>query len=247
MRHGLECEVVRPESLDEVQRARLTDELFELNQCIFAGVGREQFAHKLFNPSARWTRIQVLRENGTPVGYCAVHLFDMHLHRHHQVVIRAEAGILRQYRGGGTTFAFGFRQAIRYKLLHPRQSVYLFCTLVHPSSFHLLACRFRECYPNHRRATPAAVQTLMYELADAFAEPRLSPDDPAIRQVGWSTRDSAEETAFWLASDTPDVQLFLRLNPGYRQGHGLVILVPLTLGNLLLTLVALPWCRLPHH
>lgn len=75
----------------------------------------------------------------------------------------------------------------------------------------------------------------MYELADTFGEPRVDPDDPAIRQVGWITRDSEDETAFWHASDKADVQLFLRLNPGYREGHGLVTLVPLTLGNLILT------------
>jgi len=65
--------------------------------------------------------------------------------------------------------------------------------------------------------------------------------------VGWITRDRVDETAYWHASDKPDVQLFLRLNPGYRQGQGLVILVPLTLGNMLLTLTVLPWRRLPRH
>ncbi|MEK6804904.1 MAG: hypothetical protein AABZ34_19920 [Nitrospirota bacterium] len=233
-------DIVCIDKLSAWARAKLAQELFRLNQRIFAGVEQEEFEHLVITPSARWTRIQVIRNSdGDAVGYCAVHLFDIVLSGRVYAVFRGQAGILRAYRGEGSTFAFGFREAIRYKLMHPLERVYFFCTPIHPSSFHLLSRRFHEIYPSHRKQTPPAILALMHKLADVFGERRVDSNDPDILQVGWITLDSADETAFWQANSNPDIQFFLKVNPGYRQGHGLLTLAPLTLGNLLSTVVAL--------
>ncbi len=227
-------------NLDDSARARLSDELFGLYERIFVGAERERFERKVTNPPARWTRIQVIRNAaGEAVGYCAVHLYDVELQDGVHTVFRGEAGILRQYRGGGATFGFGFREAIRYKLAHPFENVWFFCVLVHPSSFHVLSGRFHEIYPSHRRATPPRIRAFMRDLADAFGDRQLGPDDPDIRVGGSITRDGEDETTFWRTSRKPDVRFFLQANPGYRQGHSLPTLVPLTLGNLLLTTIGL--------
>ncbi len=240
MRRGCRREVVDVGALDGSARTRLTDELFRLYEQIFVGAERERFEHKVTNPPARWTRIQVTRnEDGEAVGYCAVHLFDVELRDGAHTVFRGEAGILREYRGSGATFGFGFAEAIRYKLMHPFEKVWFFCVLVHPSSFHVLSGRFHEIYPSHRRETPPKIQAFMRDLADAFGDRRLKAGDPDIRQGGSITRDSEDETAFWRACGKPDVRFFLKANPGYREGHSLLTLVPLTLGNVFLTAVGL--------
>jgi hypothetical protein len=233
-------EIVCIEEMGPWERAKLAQELFRLNQRIFASVEQEEFEHLVIKPSARWTRIQVIRNgDGDAVGYCAVHLFDIVLSGRAYAVFRGQAGILPVYRGEGSTFAFGFREAIRYKLMHPLERVYFFCTPIHPSSFHLLSRWFHEIYPSHRKQTPPAIQALMGQLAHAFGERHVDPNDPDILQVGWVTLDSADETAFWQTNSNPDIQFFLKVNAGYRQGHGVRTLVPLTLGNLFFTVVAL--------
>ena len=233
-------ETVCIDELGAQERATLSQELFRLNQRIFAGVELKEFERLVINPSARWTRIHIMRNgDGEAVGYCAVHLFDIVLSDRAYAVFRAQAGILRPYRGEGSTFAFGFREAIRYKLLHPLERVYFFSTPIHPSSFHLLSRHFREIYPTYRTQTPPAIQALMGQLAAAFGERPVKATAPEILQVGWITHDSAEETAFWQTQSNPDIQFFLNVNPGYRQGHGLRTLVPLTLGNLCVTALAL--------
>lgn len=233
-------EIVCIEEMGVKERAKLAQELFRLNQRIFAGVEQEEFEHLVIKPSARWTRIQVTRNgDGDAVGYCAVHLFDIVLSGRAYAIFRGQAGILPAYRGEGSTFAFGFREAIRYKLMHPLERVYFFCTPIHPSSFHLLSRRFHEIYPSHRTQTPPVIRALMHKLAEAFGERRVDSNNPDILQVGWITLDSADETTFWQTNSNPDIQLFLKVNPGYRQGHGLLTLVPLTFGNLVFTVVAL--------
>ena len=237
---GYRKDIVGIKELSASERAKLAQELFRLNQRIFDGVEQEEFERLVIKPSARWTRIQVIRNgDGDAVGYCAVHMFEIVLSGRTYAVFRGQAGILRAYRGEGSTFAFGFREAIRYKLMHPLERVYFFCTPIHPSSFHLLAKQFHEIYPSHRKQTPPVIRALMHKLADAFGERRVDADNPDILQVGWITQDSADETTFWQTNSNPDIQLFMKVNPGYRQGHGLLTLVPLTLGNLFFTVIAL--------
>lgn len=180
-------EIVCIDQLSVWARAKLAQELFRLNQRIFVGVEQEEFEHLVIKPSARWTRIQVIRNSdGDAVGYCAVHLFDIVLSGRAYAVFRGQAGILRAYRGEGSTFAFGFREAIRHKLMHPLERVYFFCTPIHPSSFHLLSRRFHEIYPSHQKQTPPAILTLMHRLADAFGERRWIPTIPIYYRWGGS-------------------------------------------------------------
>lgn len=54
-------DIVCIDQLSAWARAKLAQELFRLNQRIFAGVEQEEFEHLVIKPSARWTRIQVIR------------------------------------------------------------------------------------------------------------------------------------------------------------------------------------------
>lgn len=67
-------------------------------------------------------------------------------------------------------------------------------------------------------------------MADLYDVRPVDPGDPLIRDVGWSTRQAR---AFWEKAKDPDIVYFRERNPGYPQGHGLLVLVPITFGNLL--------------
>lgn len=238
-------EIVRIDGMAEVARTRLADELFDLHTRIFRGVNREQFEHKVLTPPARWTRIQLLRnEAGQLVGYCAIHLFYMVLWGRTNCVFRAEAGILKAYRGAGTTFQFGFSRAIFYKMKHPLARVFFFCTLVHPSSYHILATRFHKLYPSHSGSTPSRIEAFMFAISDAFGAREACKGIPGVREVGWITIDDDEDAAYWQGSSKPDVKFFLKANPGFQEGMGLVTLVPLSWNNLLSTTLMLMKQRL---
>jgi hypothetical protein len=245
----LQRELVDPAALGTEDRQDLAQALHALNAQIFSGVSRAEFDRTVISPPSAWTRIQLLRnEAGTCVGYEALHRYHFLLRDREQVVFRAQAGILKPYRGQGRSFPFGLRQALRYKLCHPAAHLVLFATIVHPSSFHLLAKHCHELYPHPFHPTPPRIRTLMHDLAAAFDERRPPVgDDPEIRQEDWITRDDEDDTAFWQHSRHPDVRYFLRVNPGYRQGHALLTLVPVSWKNLLWSLLPalLRHCRCP--
>jgi hypothetical protein len=230
-------EVIDPTLLRGEQERRLIKALFQVHAQIFSGIGEEAFADHIVRSPAKRTRIKVFKnDRGNPVGYCAVHRFEKSLRGSYCTVFRAEAGLFREYRRRGSIFLFGWTEAFRYSLLHPLQRVYYLGMLVHPSMYRIMSSYFSEIYPSHKYETPEAIRHFMCDLADCFGVKAVNDSNRLIRQVGWVTRDSEEEVEYWRCSDQPDVQLFLRQNPGYRDGHGLVTLVPLTLANMLLAL-----------
>ena len=232
-------EIINPAGLGTEERRKLLLQLHALNTRIFSGADPSSFGNTVISPPASWTRIQVLRdEAGACVGYEALHRYHFVLLGCERIIFRAQAGILKPYRGQGASFPFAYRQALRYKLCHPWARVYLFVPVVHPSSFHLLASHCHELHPGPFRAVPLPMQVLIREMALAFHE-RLCADasGPAISLDDWVTIDDDDETAFWQSCTHPDVRFFLQVNPGYGQGHALLTLVPVSWKNLLFALL----------
>jgi len=229
----IEAEVVDPARMPSEQRDAFFRRLYRVQLKIFAGVSFERFASYLVRPGAVRTRIQVYRnEPGAVVGYCAVHVFERELDKRVVGVIRAEAGLLPGYRGTSATLWFGGGEALRYKALHPLRTTVLFATPVHPSSYHMLSKYLWRSYPYPGRETPLWVQKLLEMLADISGSAPANPADPLLRNVGWITREKQEDQEKWRGSSEPDIQYFLRRNPGYISGVGLAMIAPLSLGNL---------------
>jgi hypothetical protein len=210
--------------------AQFASELFTVHNAIFSGLDEDAFSHYVFRSGATRTKIRIYRNSKSEiVGYAAVHRYDKKVSTGPVTVFRAEAGLLPQYRAHGTTFYFYTLELLKYRLLHPLQRIFYLGMLVHPSSYLVFARHFHEVYPKHDCEIPADMRRLMQSMADDFGIPRVDPVDPMIRRVGWRTRRAKH---FWIRTEDPDVVFFRERNPGYRQGHGLLVLVPITFMNL---------------
>ncbi len=210
--------------------SKFASELFAVHDQIFAGLDEESFTHYVFRSGAVHTKIRIYRNSkGVIVGYAALHRYRKEASGKPVTVFRAEAGLLPKYRTRGTTFYFYTFELLKYRLLHPLQRIFYLGMLVHPSSYLVFARYFHEVYPKHGREIPEDMSRLMQEMADDFGIPRVDAADPMIRRVGWRTRQAKQ---FWIRTEDPDVVFFRRLNPGYRNGHGLLIVVPITFANL---------------
>lgn len=229
----VEAEVVNPAELPPSRRDVFLRDLYGVHDRIFSGVSMEQFTYYLVRPDAARTRIQMYRnETGGLVGYCAMHIFERRSKWRCRAILRAEAGLLPDYRGSASTLWFGAREAFRYKLMHPLRSIVFFAMPVHPSSFHLISRYFWRCYPFPQRRMPKRWQKLLFDLAQTSGVEPASDSDPLVRRVGWITRDSRTEVENWRKSPFEDVQYYLSRNPSYSKGNGLAIIAPLSAGNL---------------
>lgn len=228
-------ETIDPNLLGKEEKGRFIRELYEVQCQIFQGVDINGFTSYIIRPDAVRTRVKIFRNDlQKPVGYYAIHLFEMRSNGAEiTAIFRAEAGLIRAYRRKHATLSFALAEYCRYKCLHPGRKVYYLGTLVHPSSYHSLFRNCYELYPTYRCETPSNILRFMYDMAKNLGIEPTCRDNPLIVQVGWIVRNEREDLAFWSHCDKPDVKFFLRANPGYHEGEGLLTLVPITWKNLL--------------
>jgi hypothetical protein len=226
-------DVVIPGKLDAAARNGFIDALYKVHCEVFDGVSRDSFAKYVVESQAEQTWINVHRNDaGEIVGYFALHVFERELGGQPSAIFRAEAGTLRNYRGGNTNTRFGLGLALPYLLRHPGRRVYYLGSLVHPSSYCLFARLFDVVWPSSRHPPPPPVLDFMDELANSFGLERVSADNPLTRHVHWITRDSEVERHYWRQCDKPAARFFIEANPGYGEGDGLVTLVRVDAHNL---------------
>lgn len=232
-------ETIDPSCLGKEEKKRLIRELYVVQQQIFQGVDMERFSSYILRPNAVRTKVKIFRnDQQEPVGYHAVHLFEMRPSGAETTAIfRAEAGLLPAYRRKHSTISLAFYEFFRYKCLHPGRKVYYLGTLVHPSSYHLVFRHCYEMYPTYRRETPPDILRSMCDLAKDLGIGPVCRDNPLIVQVGWRVRNDREDLEFWSHCEKPDVNFFLKTNPGYREGEGLLTLAPINWKNLLWLLI----------
>lgn len=223
-------ETFLPERMRDAARARLAKDLYEVHSKIFSGVSLEGFIAHVVEPPAEYTAIRVFRSGPDKlVGYCAFHRFARVIEGRRTIVLRAEAGLLPEYRGQAVAHWFGMLGALLEKLKHPFQRVVYLGTLVHPSSYRFFCKYFPSVYPSHGQNASSHRHTLAVALADSFQDPAVDPENPLVRDVGWITDQTLEHPAFISRSGRADIDYFEKVNPGYSSGHGLVVIVPVTM------------------
>lgn len=225
------AEMVMPRALTATAKQAFEDELYDLHSRIFRGVDKASFVKYVIDSAAEHTWIQLYRgADGALGGYLAVHIYEREIDGRMIAIVRSETGTLRKYRGANLIGGFFAERVIRYRAAHPLRRLYLLGSLVHPSSYSQIARYVDGVWPRQDVETPAEILALMDALGNAFGLDRVDPENALVRKVGWQTIDSHTDRAYWERCERPGVQFFLRENPGYEEGHGLLTLAPLTLG-----------------
>lgn len=230
----IDVQPIRVAALSAEGRARLVDELYALQRTVFDGVDREAFREYVIDSQADASWLDVYRREGKAVGYLALHRFDVEHEGRAVAIFRAEAGALRSARGRTNIGGQLIWQTLSYKLRHPGRDMYFFAAPVHPSSFHGLARHAAQMWPHPDHPTPASISSLLQSFADRFGLRCVDPARPLLRHVGWITRDDEQERAYWRSCQKPTAAYFVRTNPEYGRGHGLLTLIPITASNLVL-------------
>ncbi len=222
---NLTTQTTIPSELSEGDRVAFTESLYAVHSDVFAGVSLEKFSAYVVNSAASRTEIQTFHApNGDLAGYIAIHFFDRTFDGRECVVVRAEAGMLRSYRGANMAGPFMARQLVLNALRDNRETWFM-GSLVHPSSFCGLTRHASTFWPNPELSTPPEVLRFMIQLAEDFHLEPVDSARPLVRDVGWVTRDTPSEQAYWRRSTHPLAQFFVEQNPNFHLGNGLVTLV----------------------
>ncbi len=123
-----------------------------------------------------------------------------------------------------------FRFWLRLRARHPTAAIYWFFDTFSYKSYLTMTHTFRVGWPRHDQPMPAAEARLVDEV--------MRREHPAIWRpergiLAWETRRLREGVADIAPGDLadPDIAFFARTNPEHARGHTLVVLAPLTVGN----------------
>lgn len=236
--------VVEPACMSGTEREALIDELYAVYCEIFAGVSREAFVAYVIESHARYTWIQLHRdEGGRLVGYFAVHLYEHDLDGEPVAILRAELGMLRAYRGQRASGRLLVEKGIRYVMRHPLRRIYFMAAPIHPASYAMILKHYGDVWPRPARETPRDVLNLMCRVAQDFHLDPVDGQSPYVRKVGWQTRQTETDRIWWQRRQDEGVQFFLSKNPSYGEGNGLLTLVPGNVLRGLASVVSLFWAR----
>ena len=85
-----------------------------------------------------------------------------------------------------------------------------------------------DLLPHPGRHLPERWKSLLTRLIDWAGYEPADQDDPLIRKVGWTTRESPAEIEDWRQSPDEDIQYYLSRNPDYSAGYGLTWIAPIS-------------------
>lgn len=212
---------VRRVSVRELTRAQI-DQMWGLYEAGYEHVNRAAFDRDL----AAKDFVLLGTDAGAIVGFCAVVIFQ---HEH-------EGRMVGFYYTGDTVFHPRYwgqkglhwatlREWIRWKLRHPRTPLYWYLICSGHRTYLALVRNFPTYWPRHDRPTPDLARRLLDGIGrrrfgdlwhpergvvstggiQPLFRPSLSPLDPAVRTL-------------------PEVDWFLRTNPGYARGDELAMI-----------------------
>jgi hypothetical protein len=227
---------IDPKTLSPAQIEALTDQLYPIQQDIFDGVSRDSFQKYVITPDTAKTKIFLLHSAaGEIAGYFTFQVYRVPVSRksrkHKVYVFRGETGILKQFRGKVRYIRPLMREIFRFLLTHGWPEAYLVAAPIHPTPYCILQRSIHELYPRPAQETPEPIGQLMAQLSDTLRMQRPEGATHHVKDVGWIVKDCERKHRIMLRSKAADVQFFLEQNPGYREGHGLMILAPATLRN----------------
>ena len=101
-------------------------------------------------------------------------------------------------------------------LRHLGRRTYYMGSLVHPSSYALLAKYCGEVWPRREQPVPPELLAFMDGLATEFGLEKVDAANPLLREVGWRTRESEVEQDYWRQCDKPSARFFIGGQPALR-------------------------------
>lgn len=229
----LRKDVVEFLALPQTEQQSCIDELFRFSSEVFDCKSRRSFERMVSAAALRDVRLLILRDGrGKMCGYNLVRRVEARVNGQSVDLFRAVAAMAPAYRRSSSTLGFGLSTAFAHKLKNPLRATYYVGLLVHPSAYYLFAKHAHEIWPWYGRETPPEKYALLRQLAAACGVEIEDDEQPYVAYDGAPTRETETESEHWRRHPRPEVQLFMRLNPRYSDGYGLVTLIPLTWVNL---------------
>jgi hypothetical protein len=166
------------------------------------------------------------------IGMASVDVYPISFQGRRLAVIYTSHVLLReQYRGHNLLQRVGFRTFLETRLRFPLRPIYWFFDTFSYKSYLLLPRNFREFWPRFDRPTPERERGLIDQLAAQIYGSAWRPAQGIVARSGRKRLRPETAPLEEKLVAGPDVEFFVRVNPGHAEGDMLVCLCPLNAAN----------------
>ncbi|MDH5432833.1 MAG: hypothetical protein OEY19_02730 [Gammaproteobacteria bacterium] len=121
---------------------------------------------------------------------------------------------------------------LKYKLSHPFSSLFFYTDALSYKPFLLMAYNLSDYYPNPYENNPYYIDELFDQIGEKYFSSRY---DPETKTTFRPYRLVKDETVDVTPNEMKNsfIKFYVSLNPGHKNGNGLLIMCPMTVKNVL--------------
>lgn len=191
-------------------------------------IERTQLRKSIFHQNTTNTNLYLFYNEKELVGINLVNIYEYNYKGDDYSFFRFLSGILPLYRGQSNVQKVGFVEAFKYAALNPLRKIYYLGPLIHPSSY-AAACKVSsKVYPSLRNTIPQYYFELMVTVADVLGLERVEGEVEIVRDIKIKTIENESDKPIRISKRA---DYFLKLNPNYKKGYGLITLAPMDFKN----------------
>ena len=168
------------------------------------------------------------------IGFCAAAFYRTAINGKPYTIGRAATGILEEYRGHTLPKWTLYRKYIRYWRRHPFRRTLLSAYVANPLIYAMICKYTGIAYPRQGVNPPEDIIKIKDELLRSQNLHRK--EGPAfVVEIHFCVTIGGRELKRIFTSEDHNIKYFLHINPRFRQQHGVVVLIPIHLRNILLS------------
>ncbi len=211
--------------------ASMKEELWNIYKKYY-NYNKDDFMKRL----AKNNQFAIYKNKGNIVGFTGLRIDRTTIDGKSSLLIYfGQTVIEKECRGNALLPFTGLKLCLKYFKDLMFSDVYFWCDALTYKSYLVFAKSMNECYPSHKHQTPKSIKNLInhigqkhykgsfHSVLGTVQKSTVLVSDPSVN-IGTNDKQDA------------DIQFFMKANPNYKKGHGLLTLAPLTRKSFFLVL-----------
>jgi hypothetical protein len=166
------------------------------------------------------------------IGFCSAAFYKSIINNEKHIIGRAATGIMENHRGNALPKWKLYKKYIYYWIKHPFQKIILSAYVANPLIYAMICKYTGVAYPQSSLEPPANIINLKNELL--LSQNLLAKENPPfVVEIHFCVAISNAEQERIFKSNDGAIKYFLKINPKFRQQHGVLVIIPINLKNIM--------------
>jgi hypothetical protein len=176
----------------------------------------------------------LIKKDGVVIGFCTAAFYHLVVKGKHYVIGRSAVGIIEAERHKRLPVWSLFAKFIIYKRRHPFYRLVMTGYIANPIIYAMLCKYVGIVYPREGQAVSDEILSFKNELLRKSGLLK-SERHPFVLRIHFSVKLLAGDVERIMSSVSSHVRYFLQINPLFREQYGVMVIIPVTWYNILLS------------